>query len=213
MLGVLASALFGAVPVAGAEDPPPFEGGMSFPAIRDPAGPEEFSWRLTLGAEQEAVQVDGRRIEVVYSDGDHVALAIEAPAAHDVEGVSVPTTIALSGADVVVLTVHHRAGNPLAAGAPFSYPVVAGVGWEGGFSTHPIQMPPALQPPATPVPTCVVPKLAGRTLAGSRARLARAGCALGAVRGQRGVGVRVVKQFRARGSSLPAGARVAIKLG
>jgi len=211
---VLGASVFGAGGAAADEEPEPkpplYQGGMSFHAIQGPEGPEQFSWTVRLDTGQNLVQVDERHAEVRF-DEDHVAVGIEAVAAHDAEGTSVPTTLAVSEGDVITLTVHHRAGNPLAGGAPFDYPVVAGVGWEGGFHTYQVQMPPRETP--QPAPTCVVPKLTGRSLGGSRARLANAGCKLGAVRGKRGKGAKVVKQCKPPGTVLGAGARVAVKLG
>lgn len=191
--------------------PPTYSGDMSFHEIEGPEGPEEFSWTVQMDSEQHLVQVDERHAEVRYDDEEHVAVHIEAVAANDAEGASVPTTLAVSEGDVITLTVHHRAGNPAAGGAPFRHPVTAGLGWEGGFHTYYVVMPRGEV--AEPAPTCVVPKLTGRSLAGSRARLTNAGCKLGAVRGKRGKGTKVVKQFRVPGTVLGAGAKVAIKFG
>ena len=63
--------------------------------------------------------------------------------AHDAVGKSVPTTLEVSPPNVVTLTVHHRAGNPAAGGAPFTYPIFEGSGWEGGFSTFEVTVPPS----------------------------------------------------------------------
>jgi hypothetical protein len=212
-LGVVTTLLLTLVGSAAADGPalPPFTGAMTFKSIQGPDGPEEYSWEVQLDEEQELVQVDERHAKVMWSDGVHVAFWITAVEAHDAEGAAVPTTIAVSDGNVLTLTVHHRDGNPAAGGASFHYPVVAGVGWEGGFHTHYVQMPPGEMPP---VPAqCVVPKLTGRSLAGSRARLATANCQLGAVRGKRSKGAKVVKQFRAPGTVLADGTRVAVKLG
>ncbi len=216
LLALVALAVFG-VAGAGAEDdpeatPPPFDGALTFPAIQWPEGAEAYSWTVQLEPLEELVQVDERHAEVRYDD-DLVVLQIEAPAAHDAEGASVPTTIAVSEGDVVTLTVHHRAGNPAAGGAPFHYPVVHGVGWEGGLRTYSIPTPPNEPEEPIAAPKCVVPRLTGSSLASVRERLAKRGCKLGAIRGKRGKGTKVVKQFRDPGAVLGAGARVAVKLG
>lgn len=213
LLGTAVFAVAGAAagdgePVA---KPPPFDGAMSFPAIGGPAGPEQFSWTVELSGDQELIQVDSRHLRVVDTESGHAMMAIEATPAHDAEGATVPTTIALVEADVFTLTVHHRAGNPAAAGAPFDYPITSGAGWEGGFHTRHATLPPGEG--QEPAPKCVTPRLTGNSLARARERLAKRGCTLGAVRGKRGKGTRVVKQFRAPGTVLKAGARVAVKLG
>jgi hypothetical protein len=185
---------------------------MNFATIHSPADPEDYCWEVELGEEQELRWVDDQHAEVIYTDGEHVAVTITATEAHDAEGSAVPTSIAVSGGNVITLTVHHRAGNPAAGGAAFDYPITQGVGWEGGFHTYEIQMPPAavvVQAPAS----CVVPGLLGRKLKENRLRLRTAGCKLGKVRGERRRGARVVKQSREAGSVLAAGARVAVKLG
>lgn len=132
---------------------------MAFPSINSPSEPEEFSWRVILGKEQELVQLDEQRAEVIYPDDGTVAASIAAEAAHDAVGTEVPTSLSVSEGDVITLTVHHRVGNP-SAGEPFVYPVVAGKGWEGGFETVFVQGPPAdppaevegAQPPASSLP-------------------------------------------------------------
>ncbi len=120
---------------------PVYNGLMTFPQIDSPAGPEEFSWEVSLGKGQELVQVDGRTAEVRYEDGIS-AFGIAAEAAHDADGTAVPTTLVVVQPSVITLVVHHRAGNPAAGGTPFVYPVVAGEGWEGGVQTEPVQGPP-----------------------------------------------------------------------
>ena len=91
------------------------------------------------------------------------------------------------------------------------------------------QYPPPSEPPAGGSPdeseegstardrksprACRVPKLAGATPSHARARLRRAGCRLGKVRGHRGRAARVVGQRPKAGRRLSSGAPVAIKLG
>ena len=77
--------------------------------------------------------------------------------------------------------------------------------------------PPApLEPaPAAPIP-CTVPALHGLSLHAAKARLRAAHCAIGQVRLAAGATAgkgKVVKQFRAAGTELAAGAPVAVKLG
>jgi len=123
----------------------------------------------------------------------------------------------------VILTVQHREGNPAAGGAPFTYPIVSGKGWEGGFRTITVEMNNPMPPPTTPAPApsppapiCTVPSLHGFGLLAVKKLLRGSDCGIGGVhlaRGAtRGKG-KVVKQFRAVSSELAAGTPVAIKLG
>jgi hypothetical protein len=209
-------AVFG-VAAAAAEDedpvakPPQFNGSMAFPSIQSSAGAEHFLWEVQVQPGQELVQLDERHAEVLHEDGPR-AFSIVAERARDATGTEVPTSLSVIDSNHVRLTVHHRAGNPAAAGTPFRYPVSAGEPYTVGYSTVTVLMPPGEVQESSP-PPCVVPRLAGRSLAATRTRLTAAGCALGAVRGKRGKGARVVKQFRAAGTVLATGARVAIKLG
>lgn len=206
---------------ASAQSCPPFDGLMSFQDIQGPEDPEDYCWEVNLSEGEELRQIDETRAGVFWEDGTR-AMLITAQLAHDAEGVSVPTTIIVAEPNLVTLTVHHREGNPAAGGAPFDYPVVAGVGWQGGFQSVQIQGPPdesVLEPktPALPAeeaftPTCEVPVLQGRTLKAARRALLRADCALGPVRGHRHPGARVVKQYRSAGKVLPAGAEVGVRL-
>jgi hypothetical protein len=219
-LAVFAALLCALAPASAvAEEIPPYDGAMSFPAVQDPAGPEEFSWEVQLYEGQELRQIDDRRAAVYYTESEHLAFGIGARAAHDVVGTDVPTSLTVTQPNVVTLTVHHRAGNPARAGAPFDYPVNAGAGWEGGIISRPILMPPAetSAPPPPPVsvtaPACLVPDLGGKSLKASRRALRGSHCSLGPIRGERTKGAKVAKQYRRPGSSLPAGAVVGVKLG
>jgi hypothetical protein len=78
--------------------------------------------------------------EVDYAGTEHTAFSIKAAPARDAIGSSVPTSLSVSGSDEVTLTVHHHSPSP--AGGSFIYPVVAGVGWEGGFQTYISELPP-----------------------------------------------------------------------
>jgi hypothetical protein len=209
-----------ALPVAAtaipAEPCPPFDGLMAFPDIHSLEDPENYCWEVKLGEEEELRQIDETHAGVFYEDG-HRAMLIEAPLAHDADGASVPTTLSVAEPTLVTLTVHHRAGNPAAGGAPFDYPVVQGVGWEGGFHTYEVQMPPPTEqasPPVAepPAPTCTVPVLHGRTVKAARKALLLRGCTLGPVRGPRRLGARIVKQYRPAFTVLPAGTAVGVKL-
>lgn len=214
---LLVAAIFAALPGAAvaAEPCPPFDGSMSFPNIHGSEDPEDYCWEVQLGEDQELRQVSDTEAKVL-DEGGHVAFTIEAEPAHDAIGTEVPTTLAVTDPNLITLTVHHRAGNPAAGGAPFDYPVVQGAGWEGGFQTVTVSLPPTEQgtnPPASPpTPTCEVPFLQGRTLKAARRALRRAGCALGPVHGERGRGAKVVKQYRRVGKALAAGTEVGVKL-
>jgi hypothetical protein len=198
---------------------PVYEGLTTFPTIYSSAEPEEFSWEVTLYEEQELQQIDEQEIGVYYNSGPR-AFVIQAGAAHDADGATVPTTIQATGANTFTLTVHHREGNPAAGGAPFVYPVSYGPGWEGGFVpvvTTIIEMPPGEKELREgEEKRCRVPALRGATVAGARRRLRRAYCRLGAITKARGVTKktgRVVHQSEPAGSSRAHGARVGIKLG
>jgi hypothetical protein len=196
---------------ASAEVCPPYEG-VQFPEIHSAADPEDYCWEVQLAEEQELRQIDEQHVGVYYSEEGQLAFTIAAQPAHDVEGASVPTSIAVTGASDITVTVHHREGNPAAGGAPFDYPISEGVGWEGGFQTVPVTMPPGEPPPAPATASCEVPNLVGTRLRAARKKLRRAHCRLGSVDGKRSRSSRVIKQFRKPGASLPAGAKVGVKL-
>ncbi|HET6999229.1 MAG TPA: hypothetical protein VFI03_11630 [Solirubrobacterales bacterium] len=230
LLVLLTAFSSGAGAMAADPEPPLFDGSMTFAAIDGPEDPEEYSWTVQLADNQELKLIDDQHAQVIYDDGVHVAFTINAEAAHDAIGTSVPTSINVSEGDIVTLTVHHRAGNPAAGGAPFDYPIMGGAGWEGGLQTHVVLGPPdeqqlreererRLREEAEAarrqqrLEGCRVPRLMDGRLAGARKRLTGAGCALGKVRGEKSKTSRVVKQYVAAGTVLPAGAKVSIKLG
>jgi hypothetical protein len=188
---------------------------MTFAQITGPAGPEDYSWEVEMSEDQELRQINDRMAAVYYAD-EEVAFSIAAATAHDVEGSSVPTTLGISEGNVVTLTVHHRSGNPAAGGAPFVYPISVGPGWAGGFQTQYVDIPDEPRPDESgreAIPPCVVPGLRGMSLKADRWRLRQAGCRLGAVRGRRSRGARVVKQDVKVGTVLVAGSEISVKLG
>lgn len=65
--------------------------------------------------------------------------------------------------------------------------------------------PPVPTPTPEPTPTCKVPSLTGKTLPATRRLLRRSRCRLGAVRGQRRTGDKVIKQSPRPGLSRPSG--------
>ena len=215
-LVLLAAFAFGsALASADTPDPPGYDGGMTFQQIRGPSDPEEFSWKVSLGEDQELVPIDDRHAVVYYEGREHTAFGIYAEPAHDAEGSTVPTTLIVSEGDIVTLVVHHRAGNPAAGGASFVYPVTAGAGWEGGFHTEYMDIPDELsEEGVSPAPLeCIVPRVAGQSLKAARRNLNRANCKLGNISGRRSRAVRVVKQYRHPGALLAVGTEVGVKVG
>jgi hypothetical protein len=185
---------------------------------------------------QELEQIDEQHAAVYYTEGHHHALDIYAEPAHDAVGSTVPTSLTVTEGDVLTLIVHHRAGNPAAGGAAFVYPISAGDGWEGGFSTIIIQGPKdelelqeerelreererlARERESNAIPSagCLVPKLKGLTLKRSKERLRNAGCRIGEVRKAddvRATAGKVVRQDPKPGRAMVAGTWVDIRLG
>jgi hypothetical protein len=200
------------------------EGGMSFRDITGPEAPEEYPFQLNPPSPQMRLrQVSDQEIVAEYIEGGNIGYSFQAEPAHDAVGATVPTTIALTedeAGPVVTLTVHFRAGNPSAGGAPFVFPITGGTGWPGGYRTNSFEMnepqPPATPPPPAPTPTCTVPSLHGLGLRAAKAKLRAEDCAIGQVRLGAGATTgkgKVVKQFRPAGTKLTAGAPVAVKLG
>lgn len=107
---------------------PAYDGIMSFKAIRDKTGPENYEWEVKLGEGEELKLIDSKHAGIFWDDGTQ-ALLIYAHPAHGADGTEVPTSLAVAG-NVIIQTVHHRA-------ASYVYPVIAGVGWEGGFVEYP----------------------------------------------------------------------------
>lgn len=220
LIAVLVLACVALSSTAAADPLPPYKG-MWFPEIQGPSDPEDYSWEVQLEEDQELRQVDERGAVVYYADGEHVAFSIRAAEASDAVGKSVPTTLSVSSPSVVTLTVHHRAGNPAAGGAPFTYPILQGPAWEAGAGTVEVIMPPPEPLPerggeAAAGKGCLVPRLAGRPLDLARQRIRSAGCRIGRVHRQRGTASRqdrVVLQSPAPGTSLLPWAPVTVNLG
>lgn len=123
---------------------PLYDGAMTFAAIRDTSAPEAYSWTVQLEADQELVSIDSRHAEV-YFEGGHPAFGITAVPAHDAIGTAVNTVLSVEAPNIVTLTVNHR--ETVSGKQKFVYPVTAGTGWEGGFQTYVVQMPPPEAPP------------------------------------------------------------------
>lgn len=230
---LVVAVLSGASTSAWAEDSLPiFDGVMSFPAIQGSSDAEEFSWEVQLPEGQELEQVDSQHAIVYYTEGHVTAFEITVTPAHDASGATVPTSLAVSEGNVLTLTVHHRAGNPLADGAPFNYPVLPGEGWvvidEGVVIVNPPdesidevsgRVAQANPGGVTGRPSgssqCRVPGLTGRSLAGARKRLRSANCKVGRVsrrRSAEGAPGRVVNQSPKAGTVLAARAKVDLTL-
>jgi hypothetical protein len=211
---------------------------MWFPAIQDSSGPEDFSWKVHLAENQALEQIDEQSAIVYYVDDHTTGFSIFAEAAHDALGTSVPTTLIVTGSDVITLTVHHRAGNLQTGGTPFDYPIISGQGWEGGYNepVHVIGPPDeaelremrerevweareALEAKVLQGPSgyCLVPRLKGKSLRASRRRLARADCKVGSVtlrrKGASMKGARVVGQNPRPGAVLSPRSIVDLELG
>ena len=111
---------------------PIYEGAMTFKDIRDVSAPGIFYWHVGVNSDQELKQVNDQQAIVYWKEGGP-AFSIKAIAAHDAVGTSVQTSIEVIGPDSIALTVHHKDEQ-------FVYPVVAGVGWQGGFTTYQVVM-------------------------------------------------------------------------
>lgn len=123
---------------------PIYDGGLQFQQIRTIAAPEEYTWKVNMFDNQVLQQIDARTAEVYEIDEQevkHPAFNIRAEFAHDAVGTAVPTSLTVSGTNLITLKVQYRAGNPAAGGAPFVYPITAGTGWEGGFVTEYVDIP------------------------------------------------------------------------
>ncbi|HET7444259.1 MAG TPA: LamG-like jellyroll fold domain-containing protein [Solirubrobacterales bacterium] len=118
---------------------PLYDGAMMFQTIRGPGAPESYSWDVELADDQKLQSIDSHNATVFYEDGTP-AMAITADPAHDATGAEVPTTLSVTEGGVVTLTVHYGSGN--AEGKPFTYPILAGAGYEVGTEEVTIYYPP-----------------------------------------------------------------------
>ncbi|HEX4732404.1 MAG TPA: PASTA domain-containing protein [Solirubrobacterales bacterium] len=169
--------------------------------------------------------------EALIERADGTSEQIWARGASDADGAPVPTTIGVSKGDVITLTVPYLDGG-------FVYPVTESP-WilisEGSIdrATLPageleraervIEEANPYIPhyerktaPTAPGSGCRVPKLSGLTRRAAATKLRAAHCAIGKVHLAAGASAgkgKVVKQFRAAGAELAAGAPVAVKLG
>lgn len=109
---------------------PLYDGAMQFEAIRSSAISGTYSWELPLYAGQTLKLLDSKHAEVYFSDGT-AALEIAAEQAHDATGKEVPTSLSVSEGNVVTLHVNHQQGD--SEGHPYTYPIVAGAGFQIGF--------------------------------------------------------------------------------
>lgn len=114
---------------------PIYDGLQNFQAIRSAVAPEQYSWRVNMEPDQYLISIDSRNAAVFWENGPQ-AMLIRAPDAHGADGKAVSTSVSVSEGNVVTLTVHHRVSGVV-------YPVVAGLGWEGGFVYTSVAGPPA----------------------------------------------------------------------
>lgn len=183
VVGALTIAAIGSVS-ASADPPvlPAFDGAMSFPAIREPSYPEDYSWEMHLGPGTELEAIDDQHAGIYFTYEHVLSYLVTAGEAHDATGATVPTSLVVSEGNVITLIVHHRDGNPAAGGASFVYPVLAGQGYEMQFS--PVQITGPLAGPekvaeAVEPESCIVPTLRGKTLRRSKVLLREADCKIG----------------------------------
>ncbi len=113
---------------------PIYDGVMTFQSIRDVSAPETYSWEVTLHEGQSLRLVNSTTAQVEYAEEKRLSFLITAEQAHDAVGTAVPTSLSVAG-NILTLTVSHRSSS-------FVYPVIAGAGWEGGFRTVDIPIPP-----------------------------------------------------------------------
>ncbi len=218
---------------ANADPLPPYDGVMSFRDIKGPSDPQEFSWRVSLSEDQVLEQLDDQTAQVYYVPGHEPAFTINATFAHDAIGTNVPTSLAVSDGNVITLTVHHRDGNPLAGRASFTYPIIAGASWEGGFQTEVVIGPPdeaalrALRElhereareaasRQEEAEACIVPRLKGKSLRAAKTQLRLAHCRPGALsvkRGKRLSSARVIREHPRSGAALSPNSAVDLTLG
>jgi hypothetical protein len=115
---------------------PAYDGIMAFQDIRDPSASESYTWAVRLSQGEQLKLIDEQHARVFWEDGTEATL-ITAQPAHDANGTTVRTTLSVSG-NLVTETVHYKE-------QVYVYPIVAGVGWEGGFQTVEGHIPPTEQ--------------------------------------------------------------------
>ncbi len=113
---------------------PIYDGDQTFKTIRDETAPEAYSWKVSLNKSQTLKAVDSEHAAIFNSD-ESQALAITAEAAHDATGKAVPTSLSVSGGNVLTLTVKYRGGN-------FVYPIIGGPAFESSYTLPVIWEPP-----------------------------------------------------------------------
>jgi hypothetical protein len=130
---------------------PKYNGLTAFQAIREASAPETYSWEVTLLPGQTLKVLEGGDFAAVYFEDGTEAMLISPSPATDAVGHAVPTHLAVTGSNVITLTVEHHKGS-------YVYPVVAGPAYEVGYSTVEAIIPPPPPPPGveedneTPVP-------------------------------------------------------------
>jgi hypothetical protein len=217
MICVAIAALGISVTSAAAVEMPKYDGSLEFPTIHGPTAPEEYPFRVELQPEETLTQLNKTEAEVVY-EGLIVMGRIKAMPAHDNTGTAVPTSLSVTAPDIVTEIVHHQPSDPASGGASFAYPITAGEPFTPGPSTVTVVVP-MVNPLGEPVAaktTCTVPALRGLGLRGAKNKLRAAHCGIGEVHlaaGATAAKGKVVKQFRAAGTELAAGAPVAVKVG
>ncbi|HEV7614732.1 MAG TPA: PASTA domain-containing protein [Solirubrobacterales bacterium] len=228
MAAVFVLLLAWAAPASADPALPPFSGLMSFPAITGPASPEEYSWEVQLHPGQKLEQVDDRTAEV-FDPSETPVETITAEEARDAAGKAVLTSLTVTGANAITLTVHHRESGP------FSYPITPGPPFEVGYSTVVVIGPPdetelreAAERAArekrkaeesveeAPKLSCVVPRLKSLSLRAAKAQIRSGQCEVGQLSKRRGATAatgKVVAQQPTPGTVLPAGAPVKLTFG
>lgn len=119
---------------------PVYDGLLAFQVIRDATGPEAYEWELNLHPSQTLEPIDADHAGVFYSDGTQ-AFLIASPSARGADGSPVPTSLTVTGSNVITLTVHHNGVSSL------SYPVTAGTAFHAGYSTVIFIPPPETEDP------------------------------------------------------------------
>ncbi|MGV1047831.1 MAG: hypothetical protein ACOYD4_04800 [Solirubrobacterales bacterium] len=120
---------------------PKYNGLTAFQAIREVSAPETYSWEVGLLPGQTLKSLEGGEYAVVYFEDGSEAMLISASPAVDAVGHAVPTHLAITGSNIVTLTVEHKEGS-------YVYPVVAGPAYEVAYSVVEAVIPPPPSPPS-----------------------------------------------------------------